>query len=206
MLQKAELSGQADSENILGGSSQTMYFIGLDVHKKTISFCVGNAALRIIFAPNLALQRRMAPIPHRFLNHNEGVRSFAFGDRGCLSSPRPPAPAPSPSSQAHYFLASFAGYFRQIATLDLRWRHGVESRPESGRLGNGNQVAAAIPGAARFLPLTDGYLSEKCTENRAKPAGFFRKSLFSNILRTKLLILKGLESMVEGTSHCKQTT
>ena len=34
MLQEAELSGQADSENNLGGSSETMYFIGLDVHKK----------------------------------------------------------------------------------------------------------------------------------------------------------------------------
>jgi len=34
VLQKAELSGQADSENNLGGSSETMYFIGLDVHKK----------------------------------------------------------------------------------------------------------------------------------------------------------------------------
>jgi hypothetical protein len=38
VLQKAELSGQADSENNLGGSSKTRYFIGLDVHKKTISF------------------------------------------------------------------------------------------------------------------------------------------------------------------------
>jgi hypothetical protein len=30
------LSGEADSENYLGGSSETMYYIGLDVHKKTI--------------------------------------------------------------------------------------------------------------------------------------------------------------------------
>ena len=44
MLQKAELSGQADSENNLGGSSETMYYIGLDVHKKTISYCVKDAA------------------------------------------------------------------------------------------------------------------------------------------------------------------
>jgi transposase len=44
VLQEAELSGQADSENNLGGSSETMYFIGLDVHKKTISFCVKDAA------------------------------------------------------------------------------------------------------------------------------------------------------------------
>ncbi|HZD48608.1 MAG TPA: hypothetical protein VE178_07665, partial [Silvibacterium sp.] len=43
MLEEAELSGQADSENDLGGSSQTMYFIGLDVHKKTISYCVKDA-------------------------------------------------------------------------------------------------------------------------------------------------------------------
>jgi hypothetical protein len=44
VLQEAELSGQADSENDLGGFSETMYYIGLDVHKKTISFCVKDAA------------------------------------------------------------------------------------------------------------------------------------------------------------------
>jgi len=47
VLQEAELSGQADSENDLGGSSKTMYFIGLDVHKKTISYCVKDAAGRV---------------------------------------------------------------------------------------------------------------------------------------------------------------
>ena len=47
MLQEAELSGQADSENDLGGCSETMYFIGLDVHKKTISYCVKDAAGRV---------------------------------------------------------------------------------------------------------------------------------------------------------------
>ena len=44
MLQKAELSCEADSENYLGGSSVTMYYIGLDVHKKTISYCVKDAS------------------------------------------------------------------------------------------------------------------------------------------------------------------
>ena len=44
MLQEAELSAEADSENNLGGSSETMYYIGLDVHKKTISYCVKDAA------------------------------------------------------------------------------------------------------------------------------------------------------------------
>ena len=44
MLQKAGLSAEADPENDLGGSSETMYFIGLDVHKKTISFCMKDAA------------------------------------------------------------------------------------------------------------------------------------------------------------------
>jgi len=34
VLQKAELSCEADSEKYLGGSSETMYYIGLDVHKK----------------------------------------------------------------------------------------------------------------------------------------------------------------------------
>jgi transposase len=43
-LRKAELSGEADSENNLGGSSETMYYIGLDVHKRTISYCVKDAA------------------------------------------------------------------------------------------------------------------------------------------------------------------
>ena len=47
MLQKAELSCEADSENYLGGSSETMYYIGLDVHKRTISFCVKDAAGRV---------------------------------------------------------------------------------------------------------------------------------------------------------------
>lgn len=44
MLQRAELSGHADSEFNLGGSSETMYYIGLDVHKRTISYCVKDAA------------------------------------------------------------------------------------------------------------------------------------------------------------------
>src|SRR4029078_7517824 len=40
VLQKAELNGNVDSENNHGGSSSNMYYIGLDVHKKTISYCV----------------------------------------------------------------------------------------------------------------------------------------------------------------------
>jgi len=44
VLRKTELSGEADSENNLGGSSETMYYIGLDVHKRTISYCVKDAA------------------------------------------------------------------------------------------------------------------------------------------------------------------
>ena len=47
MLQEAELSAEADSGNNLGGSSETMYFIGLDVHKRTISYCVKDAAGRV---------------------------------------------------------------------------------------------------------------------------------------------------------------
>jgi transposase len=47
VLQEAELSAQADSENNLGGSSEIMYFIGLDVHKRTISYCVKDAAGRV---------------------------------------------------------------------------------------------------------------------------------------------------------------
>src|ERR1700716_2929627 len=44
---KAELSALTDSENNLGGSSETMYFIGLDVDNKTISYCVKDAAGRV---------------------------------------------------------------------------------------------------------------------------------------------------------------
>jgi transposase len=47
VLQEAELSAQADSKNDLGGSSETMYFIGLDVHKKTDSYCLKDAAGRV---------------------------------------------------------------------------------------------------------------------------------------------------------------
>ena len=43
-MRKAGLSAEADPENYLGGSSRHMYYIGLDVHKKTISFCVKDAA------------------------------------------------------------------------------------------------------------------------------------------------------------------
>src|SRR5260370_41461645 len=42
---KAELSGEADSENYPGGSLRDdMYYIGLDVHKRTISYCVKDEA------------------------------------------------------------------------------------------------------------------------------------------------------------------
>ncbi len=43
-VQKAELNGNVDSENDHGGSSSIMYYIGLDVHKKTISYCVKDAS------------------------------------------------------------------------------------------------------------------------------------------------------------------
>ena len=58
MLQEAELSVQADSENNHGGSSQTMYFIGLDVHKKTISYCVKDAAGRVYQEGKIGSTRR----------------------------------------------------------------------------------------------------------------------------------------------------
>ena len=48
MLQKAELSGEADSENYPRRLLRDfMYYIGLDVHKKTISYCVKDAAGKI---------------------------------------------------------------------------------------------------------------------------------------------------------------
>jgi transposase len=46
-VQKAELNGDVDSENNQGGSSTDMYYIGLDVHKKTISYSVKDASGRI---------------------------------------------------------------------------------------------------------------------------------------------------------------
>ena len=58
MLQKAELSDEADSENNLGGSSETMYYIGLDVHKRTISYCVKDAAGRVHQEGKIGARRR----------------------------------------------------------------------------------------------------------------------------------------------------
>jgi transposase len=58
VLQKAELSCEADSENNLGGSSETMYYIGLDVHKRTISYCVKDAAGRVHMEGKIGSTRR----------------------------------------------------------------------------------------------------------------------------------------------------
>ena len=58
MLQEAELSCEADSENNLGGSSETMYYIGLDVHKKTISYCVKDAAGKVYQEGKIGSTRR----------------------------------------------------------------------------------------------------------------------------------------------------
>ena len=44
VYKRAELNGNVDSENNHGGSSSYMYYIGLDVHKKTISYCVQDAS------------------------------------------------------------------------------------------------------------------------------------------------------------------
>jgi transposase len=42
---KAELNGNVDSENNHGGpSTDIMYYIGLDVYRKTISYCVKDAS------------------------------------------------------------------------------------------------------------------------------------------------------------------
>ena len=46
-VQRAELNGDVDSENNQGGSSRDMYYIGPDVHKKTISYCVKDVSGRI---------------------------------------------------------------------------------------------------------------------------------------------------------------
>jgi transposase len=58
VLQKVGLSVEADPKNNLGGSSDTMYFIGLDVHKKTISYCVKDAAGRVHQEGKIAATRR----------------------------------------------------------------------------------------------------------------------------------------------------
>src|SRR3974377_858464 len=55
---KGRTKRAADSENNLGGPSETMYFIGLDVHKKTISFCVKDAAGRVHQEGKIASTRR----------------------------------------------------------------------------------------------------------------------------------------------------
>jgi len=65
VLQKAELSCEADSENYLGGSSETMYYIGLDVHKRTISYCVKDAAGRVHMEGKIGSTRARQPLRGR---------------------------------------------------------------------------------------------------------------------------------------------
>src|ERR1700730_7019871 len=66
---KAELNGNVDSENNHGGSSMDiMYYIGLDVHKKTISFCVKDASGQVhqegkIGPPGAELDRWIETLP-----------------------------------------------------------------------------------------------------------------------------------------------
>src|SRR3984893_8903910 len=56
---KAELNGNVDSENNHGGSSMDiMYYIGLDVHKKTISFCVKDASGQVHQEGKIGATRR----------------------------------------------------------------------------------------------------------------------------------------------------
>jgi transposase len=71
-VQKAELNGDVDSENNHGGSSTDMYYIGLDVHKKTISYCVKDASGRIqqqgtIPATRNDLNRWMKTLPQPWM-------------------------------------------------------------------------------------------------------------------------------------------
>ena len=48
-VKKAELNGNVDSENNHGGSSRDiMYYIGLDVHKKTISACCATLLCSVV--------------------------------------------------------------------------------------------------------------------------------------------------------------
>jgi hypothetical protein len=47
VLQEAELSGTLIQRTTSEASSKTMHFIGLDVHKKSISYCVKDAAGRV---------------------------------------------------------------------------------------------------------------------------------------------------------------
>ena len=58
MLQEAELSTTLDSENTSEAALRTMYFIGLDVHKKTISYCVKDWAGRVFQEGKIGSTRR----------------------------------------------------------------------------------------------------------------------------------------------------
>jgi transposase len=46
-VQNAELNGDVDSESNHGSLDKRMYCIGLDVHKKTISYCVKDTSGQI---------------------------------------------------------------------------------------------------------------------------------------------------------------
>jgi hypothetical protein len=51
--------------------------------------------LSAMIVGHLVIERRVAPIPQSFPNHNEGApRSLAFGDRGCQFPSLPPDHSP----------------------------------------------------------------------------------------------------------------
>ena len=128
MLQKAELSCEADSENYLGGSSETMYYIGLDVHKRTISYCVKDAAGRVHMEGKIGSARReldgwirTLPQPRtiameatiftgwiydHLLPHSHHDRDFRYIER-----PRSRKPGPTPSG--------IFGFLNRSSSVDL---------------------------------------------------------------------------------------
>ena len=68
MYKKAELSDEVIQSQTQGGSSKYMYYIGLDIHKKTISYCVKNNAGKIfgegtVAATRTALDEWMPTLP-----------------------------------------------------------------------------------------------------------------------------------------------
>ena len=56
-VQSAELSGDADSETTTEAPRGHMYYIGLDVHKKTISYCVKDVSGRVHLEGKLGASR-----------------------------------------------------------------------------------------------------------------------------------------------------
>jgi|GEM_PF-1887059 len=127
---KAELNGNVDSENNHGGSStDIMYYIGLDVHKKTISYCVKDASGQVHQEGKIGATRRELDGWMETLAQPWTVAMEATIFTGCSSLRFPSADPRSDSSSAPSAApagAGSAGFGIDRAIFEAGWKPNEE--------------------------------------------------------------------------------